>query len=186
MKILDLYKKLNNEQIKKWNRSLPIQDTIDDRWKRAKLLGFGKGTSIYNSSFVFGKIEVGENTWIGPNVLLDGYAEKLKVGNYCSISAGVQMYTHDSIDWALSGGKYSYTKASILIGNNNHIGSLSVILPGTRIGSYCVIGANSVVKGRIKDYSIYAGTPATKIGFVTFKNNKPVMNFSKDGSLETI
>ena len=61
MKILDLYKKLNNEQLEKWNRSLPIQDTIDDRWKRAKLLGFGKGTSIYNSSLVFGKIEVGEN-----------------------------------------------------------------------------------------------------------------------------
>ena len=186
MSITELYKRLNNKQLKNWNRSLPFQDTIDDRWQRAKLLGFGEKTSIYNSSFVFGKVEVGSNTWIGPNVILDGMAAMLKIGNYCSISAGVQIYTHDSINWALSGGNCSFNKDKVMIGNNNHIGSLSIILPGTEIGSYCVIGANSLVKGTIKDYSIYAGTPATKIGFVTFKNNKPTMNFSKDGSLETI
>ncbi len=175
-----IYEELNKIQIKKWNRSLPFQDTIDDRWERAKLLGFGKNASIYNSCHVFGKVEVGENTWIGPNVILDGLAEKLKIGDFCSISSGVQIYTHDSSNWALSGGKCSYENDKVLIGSRNYIGSLSVILPGTIIGTCCIIAANSVVKSKVEDYSIFAGTPAKKIGFITFEKEKPKLNFLKN------
>ena len=51
-------------------------------------------------------VTVGAGTWIGPNTLLDGTGG-LSIGASCSISAGVQIYTHDSVMWALSGGTAS-------------------------------------------------------------------------------
>jgi len=91
------------EMLEQWNRSLPYGDGMVDRWQRAKFLGFGDGTSIYDSAVVIGDVKVGEKTWIGPSTVLDG-SGGLTIGSCCSISAGVQIYTHDSIKWALSGG----------------------------------------------------------------------------------
>src|SRR5579862_553155 len=80
----------------RFQRSLSFQDGAFDRWERAKRLGFGAGASIYNSSLVFGDVRVGRETWIGPCTILDGSAAPLIIGEYCSISAGVHLYTHDT------------------------------------------------------------------------------------------
>lgn len=48
----------------------------------------------------------------------------------------------------------------IKIGNNSFIGARAVLLPGTRIGDNCIIGAGSVVKGEIPDNSVVIGNPA--------------------------
>mgnify|MGYP003351887026 FL=1 len=87
-----------------FDRSLPFADAQFDRWERAKLLGFGDKTSIYDSSFIFGDVKVGFETWIGPFTLLDGSGGGLTIGDHCSISAGVHIYTHDTVLWAVSGG----------------------------------------------------------------------------------
>ena len=81
---------LRKEVDKKWKRTLPFGDYFVDRWEKANELGFGKGTSIYDSAIVIGDVKVGENTWIGPNVILDG-SGGLQIGSWCSISAGVQI-----------------------------------------------------------------------------------------------
>jgi acetyltransferase-like isoleucine patch superfamily enzyme len=128
----------------KWNRTLPFGDYIVDRWEKAKALGFGQGTSIYDSALVMGSVTVGENTWIGPQVLLDG-SGGLTIGDHCSISAGVQVYSHDSVQWALSGGGKPYEYAATAIGNNCYIGPDTVISKGVTIGDGCVIGAKSLV-----------------------------------------
>ena len=122
-KIKSVY--LEKEQFlkKKYNRSLPFQDAIFDRWERAKRLGFGKEASIYNSAFVCGNVSVGEHTWVGPNVILDGSGGSITIGSYCSISAGVHIYTHDSVKWALSGGRHPGNEAPVSIGNNTYIGA---------------------------------------------------------------
>lgn len=62
-----------------FNRSLSLQDAIFNRWERAERLGFGKGANIYNSASVFGDVSVGENTWVGPSVILDGSGGSLKI-----------------------------------------------------------------------------------------------------------
>lgn len=127
-----------------WNRTLPFGDYIVDRWEKAELLGFGKGSSIYDSSIVLGSVVVGEATWIGPWVMLDG-SGGLTIGSFCSISAGVQIYTHDSVQWATSGGKMPIDRASTSIGNNCYIAPNVIIAKGVTIGDNCIIGANSVV-----------------------------------------
>ncbi|MEM7283127.1 MAG: acyltransferase [Pseudomonadota bacterium] len=47
----------------------------------------------------------------------------------------------------------------ISIGQGCWIGQNVVILPGTKIGHHCIVGANSVVSGEIPDRSIVMGLP---------------------------
>ena len=99
----------------KWKRTLPFGDYVVDRWEKAKELGFGEGTSCYDSVVIIGDVKVGRDTWIGPFVVLDGSAS-LTVGSNCSISAGVQIYSHDSVKWATSGGQMSMKKLRLKLG----------------------------------------------------------------------
>src|SRR3954469_179483 len=78
----------------RFERTLPFGDYVVDRWEKARLLGFGEGSSIYDSALVIGAVEVGAHSWIGPGTVLDG-SGGLRIGAYCSISAGVQIYSHD-------------------------------------------------------------------------------------------
>lgn len=48
----------------------------------------------------------------------------------------------------------------VMIGDNVWIGENVVILPGTRIGNGCIIGANAVVSGIYDDNLMIAGVPA--------------------------
>lgn len=142
----------------KYNRSLPFGDYFVDRWEKAKALGFGEGTSVYDNVLILGDVKVGKNCWIGPNVVLDG-SGGLEIGDYVSISVGVQIYSHDSIKWALSGGKESYEHAKTIIGSNVYIGPNVIIQKGVKIGDKVVIGANSFVNKNIPSNSKAYGNP---------------------------
>jgi acetyltransferase-like isoleucine patch superfamily enzyme len=158
-KLFIRFLRLKRERLKKqYNRTLPLNEMISDRWEKAKYLNFGKGTSVYDSSLVFGNVKVGKNTWIGPNTLLDGTGN-LKIGDNCSISTGVQIYTHDTVKWAISGGKDKYEYAPVIIGNNCYIGPNSVISKGISIGDGCIIGANSFVNQSFPPGTKIAGNP---------------------------
>jgi acetyltransferase-like isoleucine patch superfamily enzyme len=146
----------------KYKRVLPLNESFTDRWEKAKFLGFGKGTSIYDSSLVFGNVEVGENTWIGPFTVLDG-SGGLTIGSNCSISAGVQIYSHDSVKWAVSGGKEKYDYAPTRIGNNCYIGPNTIIAKGVTIEDNSIVGANSFVNKSFARDSKIAGNPARPI-----------------------
>ena len=147
---------------KKYNRVLPINELVTDRWEKASYLNFGKNTSIYDSSFVFGNVEVGNNTWIGPFTILDG-SGGLRIGSNCSISTGVQIYSHDSVNWAISGGKKKYEYNKTEIGNNCYIGPNVIISKGVTLGDGCVVGANSFINRPFPSGSKIAGNPAKVI-----------------------
>ena len=70
--LLEIFNILVNGKEQNYNRMLPFGDYLIDRWEKAKFLGFGEGTSIYDNVLVIGDVKVGKNTWIGPNVILDG------------------------------------------------------------------------------------------------------------------
>ncbi len=147
----------------KYQRTIPANELFTDRWDKAAFLKFGKDTSIYDSSFVFGDVKVGKNTWIGPFTILDG-SGGLEIGSNCSISAGVQIYTHDSMEWAISGGETEYAHAPTRIGNNCYIGPNTIVQKGIEIGDGTVIGANSYVNRSWPPNSKIAGSPAKSIG----------------------
>ena len=152
-----------NQSLEKWQRFLPFGDYISDRWEKARLLGFGEGTSIYDSSLVLGKVIVGRNTWIGPFTVLDG-SGGLEIGDYCSISAGVQIYSHDTVDWAITGGEALSKFAATKIGNRCYLGPNVIVSKGVNIGSGSVIGANSFVRTNIPPGVKAWGSPAKIIG----------------------
>ncbi len=146
-----------------WDRVLPFQELISDRWERARFLGFGEGTSIYESSLVFGDVKVGAHTWIGPFTILDG-SGGLEIGDYCSISTGVQIYSHDSVEWALTGGETPIKKAPTKIGSRCYLGPNVVVGKGVTIGDGCVIGAQSLVLSDVPAGKKAMGIPAKVVG----------------------
>jgi acetyltransferase-like isoleucine patch superfamily enzyme len=167
--LLELFEKLTSlkthfdEQfLLELKRSLPFTELLFDRWDKAKTLGFGEGTSVYDSAHIFGNVQVGKHTWIGPMTILDGSGE-LSIGDHCSISASVHIYTHDTVQWAISGGLAPYEYAPTTIGNNCYIGPHSVIAKGITLGDGCIVGANSFVNQSFPKGSKIAGNPARLI-----------------------
>lgn len=148
-----------------YTRTLPFGDYVVDRWEKANVLGFGEGTSVYDSVLVFGDVQVGPKTWIGPFVILDGVGG-LSIGSNCSISAGVQIYSHDTVKWAISGGEAPYEYARTTIGDNCYIGPNTIIAKGVAIGNGSVIGANSLVLHDIPAGSKAYGAPCRIAGQV--------------------
>ena len=69
----------------------------------------------------------------------------MEIGDYCSISAGVHIYTHHAAKWSTSFGKDSVEKSSTTIGDGVYIGPNTVIQMGVNIGDKAVIGAMSFV-----------------------------------------
>lgn len=144
----------------KFNRHVSLGDLLTDRWETAKFLGFGEGTSCYNNVLVLGNVKVGKNTWIGPNVILDGSGGELIIGDFCSISAGVQIYTHDSVAWSNSLGNDAVKKAPTYIGNGVYIGPNCIIQKGVEIGDKATIGAMSFVNKNVQANAKAFGIPA--------------------------
>ncbi len=169
-----MYAERAAEVRRRWERSLPLGDYVVDRWERARVLGFGEGASIYDSALVFGQVAVGERTWIGPATVLDG-SGGLSIGRTCSISAGVQIYTHDSVRWALSGGRAPYATAPVVIGDHCYLGPMSIVTMGVSIGRHCLVGANSIVNKDLPDNSIAFGSTCRIVGRVIV---------ASDGSVE--
>ncbi len=165
-----VHRNLDDTMSMQWHRSLPWGDLLGDRWERARRLGFEEGVSIYDTSYVFGDVKVGHHTWIGPFTMLDG-SGGLTIGSYCSISTGVQIYTHESLEWALTGGKAAYTKAPVSIGSNCYIGSQVIIRMGVTIGDRAVVGAGAFVNKNIAANAIVVGAPARVIGRVEDDGN---------------
>lgn len=177
--IEQLYALRSKELREKYQRNLPFQDAVFDRWERANFLGFGENSSIYNSAFVFGDVKIGKNVWIGPYVILDGSAGKLVIEDGCSIASGSQIYTHDTVLSTLSGGKIPKKDGDVFIGKNTYVGSQAIVNFGIAIGSQCVIAANSFVNKSIPDRAIFGGTPAVRLGSVIVINEVVKLKYDK-------
>jgi acetyltransferase-like isoleucine patch superfamily enzyme len=144
-----------------YSRSLPTGDLFLDRWDVAQFNGFGQGTSCYSSVLVLGTVQVGENCWIGPNVILDG-SGGLTIGRNVQISAGAQIYSHNSVFNALTSDSKSISRMSTTIGNNVYIGPNAVIEQGITIGDNAIIGALSLVNKNVPNLGKYYGTELRK------------------------
>jgi len=163
---------LHEETHSKYQRINPFYEDLFD-WKErgAYWIKDDKDITIYNSTTVVGDVEIGEHTWIGPFCSLDG-TDGIKIGHYCSISAGCHILTHDTVKWALSGGKEPYDYAPVHIGDCCFFGVHAVVTKGVTIGEHCLIGAGAIVTKDIPPFSIAGGVPARQIGKVQLEDGK--------------
>ena len=163
--VLRLLRFLLKYKKNRYDRVVSLGDLFIDRTEKANFLGFGEGTTIYDSSLVIGEVKVGRYTWIGPSTILDG-SGGLEIGDHCNIASGAQIYSHETIFWVLSGGRMEYTRTKTVVGDCCYIGPNTIVSKGVRIGNHCLIGANSLVTSDLDDYSIAAGSPCKIIGKV--------------------
>jgi acetyltransferase-like isoleucine patch superfamily enzyme len=143
-----------------FNRRVSIGDLLTERIDNAVTYGFGEGTTMYDNVLVLGDVKVGRNTWIGPSCILDGSGGDLWIGDWCSISAGVQIYTHHTVNRSISLGEKPIDRAPTSIGNGVYIGPNAVIQMGVTIGDRAIIGANSLVNRDIPPGAKAFGSPA--------------------------
>ena len=143
-----------------FNRRVSIGDLLTERSDNAAMYGFGEGTTMYDNVLVLGEVKVGCKTWIGPNCILDGSGGGLEIGDHCSISAGVQIYTHNTVKRSISLGVEPVEYAPTKIGHGVYIGPNAVIQMGVSIGDKAIIGANSFVNCDIPSNSKAFGSPA--------------------------
>jgi acetyltransferase-like isoleucine patch superfamily enzyme len=157
----NLQSSLQAEISQKFKRRVSMGDLITDRWENARQLGWGEGTSCYDNVLVLGDVKVGRKSWIGPNVILDGSAPGgLVIGDFCSISAGVQIYTHDTVAWSVSMGEATVVRQPTRIGSGVYIGPNAIISMNVTIGDRVVIGAMSFVNTDIPADAQAWGCPA--------------------------
>jgi acetyltransferase-like isoleucine patch superfamily enzyme len=85
----------------------------------------------------------------------------IEIGDHVVVSSGTKFVTHDGAGWVMED-KYPNLDlfGQIKIGNNTFIGIDTIILANSTIGSNCLIGAGSVIRGIIPDNSVAMGNPA--------------------------
>jgi acetyltransferase-like isoleucine patch superfamily enzyme len=158
-----LIKTLHREKWEQYHRHVSVGDLLTDRWEIARDYGFGEGTSCYDNVLILGAVTIGKNCWIGPNVILDGSGGGLLIGDHVDISAGVHIYTHDTVKRATSGGFADVEYAPTRIGSCVYIGPQSIIQKGVTIGDRVVIGAMSLVNWDVPSDSRVWGIPARPV-----------------------
>jgi len=157
--ILSALAELRREKFEKFSRHVSVGDLLMDREETARFYGFGEGTTCYDNVLILGKVTVGSNTWIGPNVILDG-SGGLRIGDFVSISAGVQIYTHTSVAQSMTQGVQPIERMPTKIGDGVYIGPNAVIQMGVEIGDGAIIGALSFVNQNIPAGFKAYGSPA--------------------------
>lgn len=110
----------------------------------------------------------------------DFYGDKLIIGKFCQIAAGVSFIMNGANHQMNAVSTYPFyilqgwdeevpklsdlpLKGDTVVGNDVWIGQNTTILPGVHIGDGAIIGMNSVVGSDVEPYTIVAGNPAKLI-----------------------
>ena len=107
------------------------------------------------------------------------YGDKLIIGKFCQIAAGVEFIMNGANHQMNALSTYPFyilgweqelpdmadlsMKGNTVVGNDVWIGQNVTILPGVSIGDGAIIGAERVVAGDVAPYTIVAGNPARLI-----------------------
>lgn len=146
----------------KITRNIPSHILRDAMYRYFWKVKIGNKVAIYSGVEMRSqwKIEIGSNSVIGHNCLLDG-RRGLKIGNNVNISSGVWIWTlqHDVND-----PDFTAVGAEVSIDDKVWICSRATILPGVKIGEGAVVAAGSVVTKSIPPFAIVGGVPAKVIG----------------------
>ena len=118
------------------------------------LIGRGSGIVGHYS------IDIGNDVWTGHHVYITD-----------------QNHAYENVDLPIS--QQTQPERAVVVGDGSWIGHGTVILPGACIGKHVAIGANSVVTGKIPDYSVAVGSPAKVIKqYVAGDGWNPTQEFS--------
>lgn len=112
-----------------------------------KVISIGDGCDIGRNGFIsaLSSVVLEDHVLIAPNVFISDHSHR-----YDDLTKPVVA-------------QEATKPEPVRIGSGSWLGINVVILPGTQLGKHCVVGANSVVKGKYPDFSLIAGSPAKRI-----------------------
>ena len=164
MRFLNKYRILRRkQQYMRYNRIHQTNIRSDDASLKAR---YGNGVNIADTVIVSSDVSIGKYSYVNPHSTL----ENCTVGNYCSISAGVNICPGEHDLYAISthplfARDEMPKRAPVVIGHDVLVSLNAVILKGVHIGNGAVIGAGAVVTKDIEPYEIVGGVPAKHIGW---------------------
>ena len=132
------------------------------RWCGAKV---GNNVRICSSVSFWGigKLEVGDDVWIGPLTAIESSGDAtVIIGNHVDIANGVVITTGthkiDIDGLHIAGNGYNKT---VEIGDGSWVCLCAKLLPGSKVGKHSIVAAGSVVTGHFDvDYVLLVGSPA--------------------------
>jgi acetyltransferase-like isoleucine patch superfamily enzyme len=106
-------------------------------------------------------LEIGSNSYVGMNSILNGFNAKLKIGNNVSIAQNVSIMADSgpNASPALQS-VFPIERKAVTIGDHVWIGTGSIIMPGVVLGDFCIVAANSYVNKSFDSFTIIGGSPA--------------------------
>lgn len=126
-------------------------------------------------------MQIGENCAIDISASFGSEPYLISIGNHVRINEDVQFITHDGGVWVLRAMKEAYKDIDLFgrvkVGDNVHIGTRAIIMPGVTIGSNCIIGCGAIVTRDIPDNSVAVGIPARVIECIEEYERKNEMRF---------
>ena len=119
----------------------------------------GKNLTAFRDSLIATN---GGNLYIGVNVFFNRNCyivsrEKIVIGDNCIFGPNVIVNDHDHKFCFMGTKREEYNKSPIIIENNCWIGANVIILRDTCIGEGSIVGAGTVVKGKIPPHSLVTG-----------------------------
>ena len=137
-------------------------------YKMAKIWCRGeKYAKTYNVKKAINKgVKVGKDCrFYSTNFSTEPYL--IEIGDHVTLTAGVQLITHDGAAWVLRGLddelKHTNILGKIKIGNNVFIGVNSIVLPGVTLGDNIIVASGSVVTKSFESNVVIGGVPAKVI-----------------------
>jgi virginiamycin A acetyltransferase len=114
-----------------------------------------------------GDIIIGENTFINSGVVIYS-GNGVSIGKNVLIAANCTLapvnHEYRSKNKNIVEQRFVSSRGGIIIKDDVWIGANSVILDGSVIEEGVVVGAQSLIRGRLEPYTVYAGNPPKVIG----------------------
>lgn len=156
------------------SRYYPLKRAI---WRTGGVT-LGRNTRIVSSVSIWtaGPVDIGDNSFLGHEVLIVGGDAPVVIGAACDIGPRVTIATgtHEEGDLERAAGPgISYP---IVVGNGVWIGVGATLIAGVTVGSGAIIGAGSLVNRNIPAEVVAAGVPCKVIRTRTSKNGLPPRN----------
>ncbi len=115
-----------------------------------------------------GDIVIGENCSINSGVVIY-VGNGVEIGANVAIGANTTLaptnHEYRSADTPIRDQRFMASRGGVVIEDDVWIGVNVVLLDGAHLGKGCVVGAGSLVRGKLPPYSVNVGTPTRIIGY---------------------
>lgn len=134
-------------------------------YNEVKAMGYSCVSYVSSHAFVVSSVEIGENTFIYENVILQHLSS---VGNNVFIGSGTCIGHSSIIEEDCYFGPHATVCGNCRIGRGSFVGANSCVAHSLSVAEDCVIGAGAIIHKDTLPNQVYLGNPARSTGLQSF------------------